>query len=124
MPGARMLRMVTMMLMDPMMDDAPSKCSAKMLESMDGPICSVSGAYSVQPAAGAPPGKKNDVASSKAAGIINQKLKLFNRAKAMLATMHMMITTITAHPLDGVAGYLLPTTKILARCICCLPFLI
>ncbi|MNY75478.1 hypothetical protein D3C86_2147620 [compost metagenome] len=44
MPGARMLRMVTMMLIEPMMDEAPSTCIAKMLVSMDGPICSVSGA--------------------------------------------------------------------------------
>ena len=82
-PGARMFRMVTMMLMEPMMELAPSKCMAKIPASMLGPICSVSGAYSVQPAAGAPPGIKNEPTSIRAAGIISQKLKLFMRAKAM-----------------------------------------
>ena len=38
-----------MMLIEPMMDEAPRMCIAKMPASMDGPICSVSGAYSVQP---------------------------------------------------------------------------
>jgi hypothetical protein len=83
MPGARMFRMVTMMLIEPMMDEAPRMCMAKMPASIEGPICSVSGAYSVQPAAGAPPGMKNEPTSSRAAGIISQKLKLFMRAKAM-----------------------------------------
>ena len=44
MPGARMFKMVTMMLIDPMMDEAPRMCMAKMPASIDGPICSVSGA--------------------------------------------------------------------------------
>ena len=44
MPGARMLRMVTMMLIEPMIEDAPRMCIAKMPASIDGPICSVSGA--------------------------------------------------------------------------------
>ena len=44
MPGARMLRMVTMMLIEPMIDEAPMMCIAKMPASIDGPICSVSGA--------------------------------------------------------------------------------
>jgi len=44
MPGARMFRMVTMMLIEPMMDDAPRMCMAKMPASMEGPICRVSGA--------------------------------------------------------------------------------
>ena len=85
MPGARMLRMVTMMLMEPMMELAPMMCIAKMPASMLGPICSVSGAYSVQPAAGAPPGMKNEPVSISAAGISSQKLRLFMRAKAMSA---------------------------------------
>src|SRR3990167_11005650 len=83
MPGARMLSTVTMMLMEPMMELAPNKCMAKMPASMLGPICKVIGAYSVQPAAGAPPGMKNELTSITAAGIISQKLKLFMRANAM-----------------------------------------
>src|SRR5690606_42012150 len=60
MPGARMFSTVTMMLMAPMMDEAPRMCTAKMLKSMPGPICRDSGAYMVQPAAFAPPGTKKD----------------------------------------------------------------
>ena len=44
MPGARMFRMVTMMLIEPIIDDAPMMCIAKMPASIDGPICRVSGA--------------------------------------------------------------------------------
>jgi len=44
MPGARMLRMVTMMLIEPMIDEAPMMCIAKMPASIEGPICKVSGA--------------------------------------------------------------------------------
>ena len=44
MPGARMFRMVTMMLIEPMIELAPMMCIAKMPTSIDGPICSVSGA--------------------------------------------------------------------------------
>jgi hypothetical protein len=83
MPGARMFRMVTMMLIDPMTELAPMMCMAKMPASIEGPICRVSGAYSVQPAAGAPPGMKKEPTSSSEAGISSQKLKLFIRAKAM-----------------------------------------
>ena len=83
MPGARMFKMVTMMLIEPMIDEAPRICIAKMPASMLGPICKVSGAYSVQPAAGAPPGIKNDPTNISPAGIISQKEKLFIRAKAM-----------------------------------------
>ena len=38
MPGARMLRMVTMMLIEPMIDEAPRICRAKIPISMLGPI--------------------------------------------------------------------------------------
>jgi len=44
MPGARMFRMVTMMLIEPMIELAPRMCSEKIAMSIDGPICSVSGA--------------------------------------------------------------------------------
>ena len=42
-----------------------------------------SGAYMVQPAAGAPPGTKNEITSSDAATGSSQKLQLFMRANAM-----------------------------------------
>ena len=83
MPGARMFSTVTMMLIAPMMEDAPMMCMAKMAKSMPGPICSDSGAYSVQPAAVAPPGTKNEAVSMMAATGSSQKLKLFMRANAM-----------------------------------------
>ncbi len=44
MPGARMFRMVTMMLIAPMIDEAPMMCTAKIAMSMPGPICTDSGA--------------------------------------------------------------------------------
>ena len=44
MPGARMLRMVVMMLIEPMIEEAPMMCRAKMPRSMPGPICVDSGA--------------------------------------------------------------------------------
>ncbi len=44
MPGARMFRMVTMMLIEPMIELAPIRCSAKIELSIDAPICRVSGA--------------------------------------------------------------------------------
>ncbi|MCY1243696.1 hypothetical protein D9M72_567210 [compost metagenome] len=71
------------MLIEPMIDEAPMMCIAKMAMSMPGPICTDSGAYRVQPAAVAPPGTRNEPASSSAAGGISQKLKLFMRANAM-----------------------------------------
>ena len=83
MPGARMFRMVTMMLMAPMMEEAPMMCSEKMAASSDIGICAVSGAYSVQPPAGAPPGMKKVDASVMPAGTSSQKLRLFMRANAM-----------------------------------------
>ncbi len=56
MPGARMLRMVVMMLIEPMIDDAPMMWMAKIVMSMPMPACTDSGGYSVQPALAAPPG--------------------------------------------------------------------
>ena len=43
MPGARMLSMVVMMLIEPMMDEAPRMCTAKIIMSMPTPICTDSG---------------------------------------------------------------------------------
>jgi hypothetical protein len=44
MPGARMFRIVTMMLIEPMIELSPMMCIEKMPASIDGPICKVSGA--------------------------------------------------------------------------------
>ena len=39
-----MFKIVTMMLIEPMIDEAPNKWSAKIAMSMPGPICEVNGA--------------------------------------------------------------------------------
>src|SRR3954454_6856189 len=83
MPGARMLRIVVMMLIDPMIEDAPMMCRAKIAMSIPGPICTESGAYKVHPAAVAPPGARNELTNRIAAGGSSQKLQLFMRANAM-----------------------------------------
>src|SRR5690606_33517738 len=83
MPGARMLKIVAMMLMAPMIEDTPMKWTAKITNGMASPVCRNSGGYMVQPPAGPPPGR-NSVTSSrvKANGRI-QKLQLFMRGSAM-----------------------------------------
>ena len=43
MPGARMLRIVVMMLIEPMIDDAPMMWIAKIVRSMPMPACTDSG---------------------------------------------------------------------------------
>ena len=110
MPGARMFKMVTIMLIEPMMELAPNKCNAKIEESIEGPICSVRGAYKVQPPEGAPPGTKKDVANMSAAGIISQKLKLFILAKAMSEAPICRGTIQLAKPTK--AGMITPKTMI------------
>ena len=110
MPGARMLRMVTMMLIDPMIDDAPIMWIAKIARSIPGPICTDSGAYSVQPAAVAPPGAKNDSVSRIAAGGSSQKLKLFIRANAMSDAPTISGICQFAKPTN--AGMIAPNTMI------------
>ena len=44
MPGARMLKMVTMMLIEPMIDEMPRICTARMAKSTPMPPCTESGA--------------------------------------------------------------------------------
>src|SRR5216683_6395552 len=56
MPGARILKIVVMKLIELMIDDAPARCSAKMTMSTDGPgwppgPAAESGGYTVQPTA-------------------------------------------------------------------------
>ncbi len=43
MPGARMFRMVVMMLIEPMIDDAPMIWTAKIVRSIPMPACTDSG---------------------------------------------------------------------------------
>src|SRR6185295_1712692 len=79
-PGARMLRMGVMMLIEPRIELMPSRCTAKMVRSMPTPICTVSGAYSVQPTPGAQAGVKNEMIRSDAANGSSQNDQLFRRA--------------------------------------------
>ena len=82
MPGARMLRMVTTILMAPVIDEMPIKWTAKIRKGNASPVCSTSGGYMVQPPAGAPPGRNNvDSSSVKAAGN-SQKPQLLMRGRA------------------------------------------
>ncbi len=78
-----MFKIVVMMLIEPIMEEAPMICTAKIAKSIPGPICVDKGAYKVQPAAVAPPGTKNEPANNNAAGGINQNEKLFIRANAI-----------------------------------------
>ena len=85
MPGARRLRMVVMMLIEPMMDEAPRMWIARMVMSTPMPPCVTSGGYSVQPDDAAPPGTKNEPINRMVAGINNQNDQLFRRGNAMSA---------------------------------------
>lgn len=108
MPGARMLRMVTTMLIAPMMELMPMMWMAKIAMSMPMPICTESGAYSVQPAAVAPPGTKKEPISRIAAGGSSQKLQLFMRAKAM--SLAPIISGICQFAKPTKAGMMAPNT--------------
>ena len=85
MPGARMLSKVVMMFIDPMIDDAPRICIAKIVMSTPIPPCVTSGGYRVQPDAAAPPGTKKEANSRMEAGIINQKDQLLSLGNAISA---------------------------------------
>ena len=55
-PGARMFKMVAMMLMEPMIDEIPIMCTEKIIKSVLGGAYLVdNGAYMVQPKFGPPP---------------------------------------------------------------------
>ena len=56
MPGARMFRIVVMMLIEPMIEDMPRMWTAKIVRSMLMPCWTVSGGYRVQPTPGAAAG--------------------------------------------------------------------
>ena len=83
MPGARIFKMVVIMLIEPTIDEIPKICKARIdiSTAIDG-FCTDSGGYIVQPPAIAPPGTKIEAINRIAAGIINQKLMLFSLGKA------------------------------------------
>src|SRR6185312_15606493 len=82
-PGARRLRIVAMILIEPRMDEMPIRWIAKIMKAMASPPCSTSGGYIVQPAAGAPPGMKNVDSSRMNANGSIQNDRLFKRGSAM-----------------------------------------
>ena len=83
MPGARMLRMVAMMLIAPMIELMPIMWMAKMTKATLLPPCNDSGGYRVQPPCGPAPGMNRlDKSRVKANGRI-QNDQLFMRGRAM-----------------------------------------
>ncbi len=110
MPGARMLRIVVMMLIEPRIELMPSRCTAKMVRSMPTPICTVSGAYSVQPTPGAPPGVKKEMIRSDAANGSSQNDQLLRRANAMSGAPIIIGICQLAKPTK--AGMMAPNTMI------------
>src|SRR5690606_17598747 len=83
MPGARMFNTVTMMLIDAMIDDRPSRWIAKIENGSAAPVCSDNGGYIVQPEAEAPPSRKNVIKSSVVANGRSQNDQLLSRGSAM-----------------------------------------
>lgn len=80
-----MLDIVTIKLIAPAIDEAPAKCKLKIEKSTDGPGCPKvpdNGGYKVHPVP-TPVSIKLDNINKVKAGGNNQKLKLFNRAKAI-----------------------------------------
>ncbi|MNL25128.1 hypothetical protein D3C87_1465990 [compost metagenome] len=100
MPGARMLRMVTMKLIAPMIEETPTTCRPRIHMSTPRPgekKPPERGGYSVQPAAAAPPKKKLDIIIRAPKGSI-QKAMAFRRGKAMSRAPIMMGTVKLAKP--------------------------
>src|SRR3984885_11661168 len=84
MPGARMLKMVTMKFIEPSSELAPARCNANSVQSMPMPDSYVefdSGGYSVQPDPDSPMNRPMQISTN--AGGSSQKLMLFNRGNAM-----------------------------------------
>jgi hypothetical protein len=85
MPLARILSIVTIKLIAPAIEEAPARCKAKIPKSTAGPECPCKlarGEYKVQPVP-TPPSITLDINNKVNAGGNNQKLKLFNRGKAI-----------------------------------------
>lgn len=84
-PGARMLKIVTIKLIAPKIELVPDKWKLKIAKSTDGPECACieeSGGYTVHPVP-APPSTKAENKSNNNEGGNNQKLILFIRGNAI-----------------------------------------
>ena len=111
-PGARMLRMVAITLMDPMMEEIPIMWMAKTTNAKLWPPCRLSGGYSVQPAAGPPESMKRVLASMVNANGRIQKLQLFSLGNAMSGAPIIIGIIQLAKPTQ--AGITAPKTMIRA----------
>lgn len=85
MPLHRMLRIVTIKLIAPAIEEIPAKCKLKIAKSTLAPECAKipdKGGYIVHPTP-APDSTTAERSKRNKAGGNNQKLKLFNRGKAI-----------------------------------------
>src|SRR6185312_16455499 len=83
MPGARMLRMVAMMLIEPMIEEMPIRWIENTIRATLSPPWMDSGGYMVQPPAGPPPGMNSVDSSMQNANGRIQNDQLFMRGRAM-----------------------------------------
>ena len=84
-PGARILKMVTIKLIAPKIDDKPARWRLKIPKSTAGPECAsipLKGGYTVHPVP-TPTSTKEEISSKVSAGGRSQKLKLFRRGNAI-----------------------------------------
>ena len=88
MAGARILKIVAIMLIAPIMDEIPNKCTEKIANGNALPTvigCKTKGGYKVQPPLGAPPSINRVLANNKTPATNIQKLILFMRGNAISA---------------------------------------
>ena len=71
------------MLIAPIIDEIPNKCTEKIANGNALPVCKTRGGYKVQPEAGAPPSMNNVLASNNTPATSIQKLILFIRGNAI-----------------------------------------
>src|SRR5215208_1878544 len=82
-PGARLVMIVTRTLSAVMIELAPAHWTAMLKNTVPIGWCVESGAYPVQPAAGGPPGARNDPTSINPAIGSSQYDNAFSRGNAM-----------------------------------------
>ena len=108
MPGARRFMIVTMMLIAARIDETPRRWTAKTMNGNASPVCSTSGGYMVQPAAGPPPGRNSVRTSNVVANGNSQNDQLLSRGSAMSGAPIMSGIIQFANPAK--AGMIMPNT--------------
>ena len=96
------------MLIAPIIEDIPSKCTENIANGSALPVCNTNGGYKVQPPAGAPPSMNKVEASNKIPATSNQKLILFMRGNAISGAPIIIGTIQLAKPTK--AGMTAPKT--------------